>query len=303
LIRRIVSNLGVLLGVSALAFSLVYILPSDPSRTIAGPKADPTTLANIRVELGLDRPLPVQYVIFVRRLLHGDLGRSYVTQEDVLTAILERLPATAYLAVSSLLLALVVGVGIAVVGSLFQHPVVERLILYGSLLAVSLPTFWVGMVLLYVFAFRLRLFPLGGYGGAHVVLPALALSVGMAGYYARLTGAHLQTVLAQDFIRAARAKGVPPLRLHAVHALRNAFLPLFTLIGLDLAGLLGGVVLTETVFNWPGIGRLAVDAVFNQDIPMIMGTVVFSASLVVIANTLTDLMYAVIDPRIAKPPA
>ena len=300
LIGRVASNLGVLIGVSALCFALVYIIPSDPVRAVAGPKADAATLASIRSELGLDRPLPVQYAIYLGRLVRGDLGRSYVTNEDVAGAIIERLPATAYLALTSVLFSLVVGIGLALVVAVRGSPVWDRVLLAAALVAVSLPTFWVGMMLLYAFAFRLRILPLGGFGLAHVILPACALGLGLAGYYARIMTSSLREVLAQDYIRSAQAKGLSRLRVYGIHALRNALLPLVTLLGLDLAGLMGGVVLTETVFNWPGIGRLAVDAAFNQDIPMIMGTVLFSAVLVVVANTLADATYSLIDPRIGK---
>ncbi len=300
LIGRVASNLGVLIGVSALTFALVYLVPSDPVRAIAGPKADAATVASIRSELGLDRPLAVQYVIYVGRLLRGDLGRSYVTNEIIVHAIIERLPATAYLALTSVFLSLLVGVGVALLVVVRDNPVWDRLLLAAALVAVSLPAFWVGMMLLYVFAFRLRLLPLGGFGFANVILPACALGLGLAGYYARIMTSSLRDVLAQDYIRTAQAKGLSRLRVYGVHALRNALLPLVTLLGLDVAGLMGGVVLTETVFNWPGIGRLAVDAAFNQDIPMIMGTVLFSAVLVVVANTLADVTYSLIDPRIGK---
>jgi len=299
---RIVANAGVLLGVTLVAFSLLYLLPSDPARTLAGPKADARTVATIRSELGLDRSPIEQYRRYLGRVLRGDLGRSYVTNEPILTAIVERLPATAFLATTSLALAVVLGVGLGTWTTVTRRPLVRRLISAVAVVAISLPAFWVGMLLLQVVAFRWRLLPLGGFGIRHVVLPACTLAVGLAGYYVRVVATHLQHVLEEDYIRSARAKGLSSWRVVGVHALRNALLPLVTLLGLDLAGLMGGVVLTETVFNWPGIGRLAVDAVFNQDIPMILGTVLFSAVLVVLANTVVDLTYAVIDPRIARRP-
>ena len=297
LARRLAWTLVILLGVTWLTFVIAFVVPADPARTVAGPKADRDTLALIRKELGLDQPVPVQYARYLQRLLHGDLGRSYLTRQSVLEAILERLPATAYLALVSLCASAVVGVGIGCVTAARDRAAVELGSLLGSLVILSLPVFWVGMILLYVFAYRLRLFPLGGFGGVNVVLPACALGLNGAAYYARLVHANMRTVLDQDYVRTAHAKGLSPLRVYGKHALRNALIPVVTVLGLDFAGLMSGVVLTETVFNWPGLGRLAVEAVFNQDIPMIMGTVLFSAVLVVAANIAVDVLYLAIDPR------
>jgi peptide/nickel transport system permease protein len=300
LLQRLMWAVVILFGVSVLTFSIAFIIPSDPARTVAGPKADPETLATIRKEMGLDQPLPVQYARYVGRLLHGDFGRSYLTRQRVLQAILERLPATAYLAVTSLGAAAIIGIALGCLTALRSGSSMDLSVLVGSLVLLSLPVFWLGMMLLYVFAYRLRLFPLGGFGAVNVVLPATALALGGAAYYTRLLHTNMREVLDQEYIRAAHAKGLPPLRVYGKHGLRNALIPLVTLLGLDFAGLMSGVVLTETVFNWPGLGRLAVDAVFNQDIPLIMGTVLFSAILVVGANLIVDLLYLVIDPRIRR---
>jgi len=296
--RRLLWSVVILLGVSLLTFVVAYIIPSDPARTVAGPKADPQTIASIRQELGLDQPLPVQYARYLDRLVHGDFGRSYLTHQDVLQAILERLPATAYLALCSLALAALAGVVTGCLTALTSGSWVDVSVLVGSLVLLSIPVFWLGLVLLYVFAYLLRLLPLGGFGGVNVILPACALALGSAAYYARLLHTNLRSVLNEDFIRTARAKGLPQLRVYGKHALRNALIPLVTVLGLDFAGLMSGVVLTETVFNWPGLGRLAVEAVFNQDIPVIMGTVLFGALLVIAANVAVDVLYIVIDPRI-----
>lgn len=298
LMQRLAWSAVILLGVTFLTFAIAFIIPSDPARTVAGPKADPQTLTTIRKELGLDAPLPIQYVRYVSRLLRGDLGRSYLTRQSVLQAILDRLPATAYLAITSFIVSALLGIGIGCLTALRHGSRFDLAVLVGSLVALSLPVFWVGMMLLYFLAYRLRLFPLGGFGIAHVVLPASALALSGAAYYARLLHTNLRSVLAQDYVRTAHAKGLSALRVYGKHALRNALIPLTTLLGLDLAGLMSGVVLTETVFNWPGLGRLAVEAVFNQDIPVIMGTVLFSAMLVVGANIAVDFLYVVIDPRI-----
>lgn len=301
LLQRLAWSVVILLGVTFLTFLIAFIIPSDPARTVAGPKADPETLAVIRKEMGLDQPVPLQYLRYLGRLVHGDLGRSYLTRQNVGQAILERLPATAYLALSSLGAAALIGVGIGCLTALRQGSAVDLAVLVGSLVALSLPVFWVGMMLLYLLAYRARLFPLGGFGALNVVLPACTLALGLAAYYARLLHTNMRVVLEQDYIRTAHAKGLSGLRVYGKHALRNALVPLVTLLGLDFAGLMSGVVLTETVFNWPGLGRLAVEAVFNQDIPMIMGTVLFSAVLVVAANIAVDLLYLAIDPRIRYP--
>lgn len=298
LLQRLGWSVVIVLGVTFLTFVIAFVVPSDPARTVAGPKADPETLATIRKEMGLDQPVPVQYARYLGRLLHGDLGRSFVTRQNVAQAILERLPATAYLAAVSLGAAALIGIALGCFTALRQGSAVDLSVLVGSLVALSLPVFWVGMMLLYFLAYRARLFPLGGFGAVNVALPAATLALGGAAYYTRLVHTNMRTVLGQDYVRTAHAKGLPPLNVYGKHALRNAIIPLVTLLGLDFAALMSGVVLTETVFNWPGLGRLAVEAVFNQDIPMIMGTVLFGALLVVGANIVVDLLYLLIDPRI-----
>jgi len=302
-LQRLAWSLIILLGVTLVTFGLAFVVPSDPARTLAGPKADPQTVASIRRELGLDQPLPVQYLRYLARVARGDFGRSYLTRETVLRAVLERLPATAFLALTSLTVAALAGLLFGTLSAWRQGSAVDLAVLIGALVLLSLPAFWVGMILLYVFAYRWRLLPLGGFGVANVVLPATALALGMAASYARLVHTNLVDVLEQDYIRSAHAKGLSRLQVYGKHALRNALIPLTTMLGLDLAGLMSGVVLTETVFNWPGLGRLAVDAVFNQDIPMIMGTVLLGALLVVGANMAVDFLYLAIDPRIRHPQA
>ncbi|MFQ5667647.1 MAG: ABC transporter permease [Candidatus Binatia bacterium] len=297
-LQRLAWSVVILLGVTMLTFTIAFVIPSDPARTVAGPKADPQTLATIRRDLGLDQPLVVQYVRYVQRLAHGDFGRSYLTRRNVLDAILDRLPATAYLASTSFALAALIGIVLGCVTATRRGSAMDLAVLVASLVALSLPVFWVGMLLLYFVAYRLQLLPLGGYGRPNVVLPACTLALGGAAYYARLLHTNMRAVLNEDYIRTAHAKGLSPLRVYGKHALRNALMPLTTLLGLDFAALMGGVVLTETVFNWPGLGRLAVEAVFNQDIPIIMGTVLFSAMLVVGANIVVDFLYRLIDPRI-----
>ncbi len=299
LLSRLAWALVILVGTTFITFAIVFLVPGDPARVVAGPRADAATLAAIRHELGLDQPLPVQYGRYVARLLHGDLGRSYATRQPVATTLARRLPATATLACAGLVIAVLVGLAGGLLTAPFAGTWIDRVALLLSLALLSAPVFWLGMLGLYYLGFRWRLVPLGGAGDLrHLLLPALVLGVGTGVYYARLLHTNLQDVLHQEYIRAARARGVGPLRLVGVHALRNAALPLLTVIGLDFAALMNGVVLTETVFHWPGLGRLAFDAVLALDVPIIMGTVLLSASLVVFTNLAVDLLYRLVDPRI-----
>jgi peptide/nickel transport system permease protein len=298
LFRRTAQAVIICLAVSFVTFLLTLVLPGDPAVAVAGPKAPPEVLHQIRRELGLDRPLLVQYAKYVGRIVRGDFGRSYVTGEPVAYAVIERLPATAFLGATAWVLAVLFGLLFGCLGAL--RPRVTPWILGTTVFAFAVPPFWLGMLCLYLFAYRWPLFPLGGFSVPGVVLPACALAVGLAASYARVVSSQLSEVLSQDFIRTARAKGLSEERVVFVHGLRNALLTVMTMAGLDLAGLLGGVTLTETVFNWPGMGRLAVEAVFNQDLPMLMGTVLFATVLVVGANVLVDACYAFVDPRIRK---
>ena len=299
LARRLFFAVAVLVGTSFITFFIAFVIPADPAVAMAGAKADPRTLAVIRHELGLDRPLYAQYALYLDRALHGDLGRSYIRRQSVSRLIASRFPATALLAASAMAIALLLAFPMGMVGAAYDGKSADNVLLVLSLAMVSVPVFWLGTMLLIVSAFYLHSFPLGGFDGwRSIIFPALTLALGMAGYYSRVLQASLAEALHEDYVRTARAKGLSWASAIARHALRNALLPLVTLAGLDLAGLLSGVVLTETVFDWPGLGRLAFEAVFNLDIPLIMGTVLFSAALVVVANLVVDLLYAVLDPRI-----
>ncbi|HZP44821.1 MAG TPA: ABC transporter permease [Candidatus Binataceae bacterium] len=299
LLRRIVVGLGVLLGVSLITFLIAFVVPADPAVAMAGAKADPQTLAIIREQLGLNQPLYIQYARYLRRALHGDLGRSYIRRENVTALILERFPATAILALSAMALALMLGLLMGGLAAAWRDRALDHALFVLSLGFVSMPVFWIGTLLLIVAASYLKLFPLGGFGSwSALVLPTITLGLGLAGYYSRILHTNLGEAMGQDYIRTARGKGLSPRGALIRHALPNALAPLLTLAGLDLAGLLSGVVLTETVFDWPGIGRLAFEAVFNLDIPLIMGTVLFGAVIVIAANIVVDALYAWLDPRI-----
>jgi peptide/nickel transport system permease protein len=298
-IRRIIFGLAVLLGTSMITFVIAFVIPADPAVAVAGAKADPATLALIRTELGLDQPLYFQYARYVDRAIHGDLGRSYIRREDVAGLILSRFPATAILALTAMLLSLALGIPMGMLAAVYRERAPDNLLLFLSLGLVSVPVFWLGTILLIVGGLYLRWFPLGGFGDwKSLTLPSITLALGSAGYYSRILQTNLADAMDQEYVRTARGKGLSLRAAMFKHAMANAMLPLVTLAGLDFAGLLSGVVLTETVFNWPGLGRLAFEAVFNLDIPLVMGTVLFSAALVVAANLIVDLLYAWLDPRI-----
>jgi peptide/nickel transport system permease protein len=299
LARRIAFGAAVLIGTSLITFLIAFVVPADPAVTIAGAKADPQTIGMIRHQYGLDRPLYVQYWRYAERAAHGDLGRSFVRRQSVRRLIADRLPATALLAVCALAASLIAGVATGLIAAAYNGRALDSALLLSALTLVSMPVFWLGTMLLVIGGLYLRWFPLGGLSGPRsLVLPTLTLALGSAGYYSRILHNNLVDVLGQDYIRTARGKGVSRRDTLIKHAMANAMLPLVTLAGLDFAGLLSGVVLTETVFNWPGIGRLAFEAIFNLDIPLIMGTVMFSAFLIVVANVAVDLLYAWLDPRI-----
>lgn len=301
LVRRLGWALLTLWGISLLTFGVIFVVPGDPAAVLAPPGASPETRQAIRRELGLDRPVAVQYAAYLGRALRGDLGRSYATGEKVAAAIARRVPPTVLLALAGWAIWLVVGTGLGVAAAVSPGGWPERAVLGFSILGASLPTFWVGIVLLYLFASRLPWLPPGGFGTpAHLVLPAMTLGLSGAAAYSRLVHASLRGVLEEDYVRTARAKGLGERRVILRHALRNALLPLATLAGADLAALLGGVVFTESVFAWPGLGQLAVQSVFTLDVPMIMGTVLFSAVAVVGANLAVDLLYPLLDPRIIR---
>jgi peptide/nickel transport system permease protein len=299
LARRIVFGVAVLLGTSIITFAIAFMVPADPAVAMAGAKADPHTLAMIRHELGLDQPLYVQYGRYLERAIHGNLGRSYIRRESVTRLIVSRFPATAILAVCAMALSLILGIAMGLIAAAYRGRAPDNALLIASLAMVSMPVFWLGTMLLIAVAATTRTFPLGGYDGwESLVLPTITLALGSAGYYSRILHTNLTDAMDQDYVRTARGKGLSQAGAMMKHAMANALLPLVTLAGLDLAGLLSGVVLTETVFNWPGIGRLAYEAIFSLDIPLIMGTVLFAAFLIVAANLAVDLLYAWLDPRI-----
>lgn len=299
LLRRLVQAALILLGVAAITFVLLYALPADPARMIAGRSATAQTVANIRHELGLDQPLLVQFSTYLTNLLHGNLGRSYAQKTEVWTLIVARLPATLVLMLTGILVEVVLGLTLGTIAAIRRGGFVDRLVMMASFVGVSAPQFVVALLLLYVFAVTLGWLPMSGYGTfAHVVLPASTLGVLGAGWYARMVRSAMIDVLNQDYVRTARAKGLSSRRIIFRHALPNAILPIIAMIGIDIGQFMGGVVVVEAVYGWPGIGQLAWQAIQQVDIPIIMGVTLTSALAIVIGNLLADLVAPLIDPRI-----
>ncbi|TSA82081.1 ABC transporter permease [Deinococcus detaillensis] len=300
LMRRVAWSVVVLLFASLLTFFIGYKVPADPARMIAGPNATAETVRSISHQLGLDQPFYVQYGRFLGHAAQGDLGRSYKTEQQVLPTILQRFPYTLALALGGLAFEVLIGASVGLLAAGTKLRVVDGLASTFVLLTLAVPSFWLGIILLYVFGFKYPILPLGGAeaGPISLLLPALTLGLSGAGYYARMGRASLLEVMGEDYIRTARAKGVSPGRVMLKHAFKNALRPLITMTALDLGVLLGGALIIEQVFGWPGIGTLAWQAVQNIDLPMIMGTVLFSALCIVVANIIVDVVYSWVDPRI-----
>jgi peptide/nickel transport system permease protein len=299
LLERVVQGLGVLLAVSVVTFLLAFLLPADPARMVAGPSATVETVNNIRHELGLDRPFLAQYGLYLGKLVQGNLGRSYKQGASVTELLRSRLPATLVLMLGAIIFELLLGLPMGIIAALRPGGFLDRSLMMFAFAGVSLPQFVLGLGLLYLLAFKLALFPLGGYGTlAHLVLPALTLGIGGAGWYARIVRSEMLEVLGQDYIRTAAAKGVQRSVLIGKHALRNALLPVIGMIGSDIGVFMGGAVVVESVFGWPGVGKLVWDAIRVVDIPVILGVIQLSAVMIVAGNLIADLAYPLADPRV-----
>lgn len=298
-LRRLIQSALILLGVSFVTFVLLYVLPADPVRQIAGRAATAETVENIRQQLGLDQPFLVQYGRYLAALAQGDLGRSYLQKTEVADLILSRLPATLQLMAAGIVAELMLGLSMGIAAALMRGRIGDQLLMMTSFITVSAPQFVVSLLLLYVFAVKLGWFPIGGYGTlAHLVLPAITLGILGSGWYSRMMRSSMIEVLRADYIRTARAKGLGRARVVFRHALPNAILPVIAMIGIDIGIFMGGIVVVESVFGWPGIGQLAWQAIQRVDIPIIMGVTLVSALAIVIGNLLADLVAPLIDPRI-----
>ena len=299
LLRRIGQSALILLGITLVTFALLYLLPADPARQIAGRSATAETVANIRAQLGLNRPFYEQYGRYLGALLRGDLGRSYLQKTEVSALIASRLPASLLLMAGAIVCELIIGLTMGVVAALRRGTFVDHSLMVISFVGVSAPQFVIGILLLYVFAVQLGWFPIGGYGTfQHLVLPSLTLGLLGAGWYARMMRSAMLDVLRQDYIRTAHAKGLAGRIVLFRHALPNAILPVIAMIGIDIGLFMSGIVVVESVFAWPGIGQLAWQAIQRIDIPIIMGVTLVSACAIVIGNLIADLIAPLIDPRI-----
>lgn len=298
--RRLLLAIPTLLGVLVVVFLLMYVAPGDPVQEMVGERADAETIARLRAELRLDDPLHVQFAHYLGGVVRGDLGRSYITNRPIMTDLLERFPATLKLAGSAMLLAAVLGISIGVLTSRFPGGWLDRIALGGTYLGISFPVYWVGLILILLFAVELRwLPPSGANGWKYLILPAFALGMRSIAFLARVTRSAMLEVLDSDLVRTARAKGLGEAAVVTRHALRNALIPVITVLGLDFGYYLTGSILTETVFSWPGLGRYVVNAITRRDLPAIQGAVLFLSVVFVLVNLVTDLLYAKADPRVA----
>ena len=299
LARRLVLTIPVLLGVATLVFSLIHLIPGDPAQAMLGETASPQDVADLRHRLGLDRPLLEQYALFLRGFAKGDLGTSLRTGEPVVRSILTRMPATAELAAAAMLVAIVVSIPLGMAAAVWRGTAVDHAAMTLALLGISLPNFWLGPLLAIVFSIELGWLPVSGRGTlAHLILPAVSLGAGLAAILARMTRATLLEELREPYVQAARARGASKARAVIRHALRNSLIPVVTLIGLQFGAVLTGAVITETIFAWPGIGRLLIQSIGFRDYPMVQGCILLIALTYVAVNLLTDVFYGVLDPRI-----
>ncbi|MBA3952777.1 MAG: ABC transporter permease [Rubrobacter sp.] len=325
--RRILQLIPVLLGVSVVVFAMVRAIPGDPAQILLGQAATPDQVADVRARLGLDQPLITQYLLFIRGALTGDLGDSLVVGQPVTTVLLERFPATLELTLAALLFAIAVGVPVGVIAAVRQYSLLDKITSVVALTGVSMPIFWLALVLVVVFTVRLDWLPFPGRVGGdvaftsytglylldtlitlnfaafwdvlrHLILPAVALGTIPMAVITRMTRSSMLEVMNEDYVRTARAKGVVPRRVVFRHALRNAMLPTITVIGLQFGLLMGGAILTETIFGWPGVGQIALESVNRRDYAMIQGVVLYGATFFVLVNLLVDVLYAVLDPRV-----
>ena len=300
IIRRLMLSIPTLIGVMIVVFLLLYVAPGDPVQDMVGERADAETIARLRKELHLDEPLPKQFILYAGGVFKGDLGNSYITQRPIIRDIKERFPKTLLLAGSAMLLASILGITIGVLSARNPGGWFDRMGLGLAYLGISFPVYWVGLILILIFAVTLKWLPPSGYGGVkYLILPALALGSRSIAFLARVTRSSMLEVLGSDFVRTARAKGLREQVVVARHALRNALIPIITVLGLDFGYYLTGSILTETIFSWPGIGRYVVNAIARRDLPAINGTVLFLSIVFVLVNLITDLAYAKADPRVA----
>lgn len=299
IVRRFVHAIIVLVAVVFIVFSMMF-LSGDPAMLLVAPDASAADVAALRAQMGFDQPFLVQFAHFAGRLLIGDFGQSWRFQDSALSIVLERLPATVELAIAALLVSLVIAITIGVLSAVRKDSKIDTISMVLALVGQSVPGFWLGLMLILVFAVKLGWLPTSGrHGFEYLILPALSLGLALAGRNARLVRSCMLEVLGEDYIRTARAKGLSEWRVINKHALANALLPIITIVGLELGSLLGGAVITETVFSWPGIGLLAVQSITGRDYPVVQAVIIVSAVGFILINLVVDLLYSWLDPRIS----
>lgn len=299
-LHRLLLVVPTLFGALSLVFVLIHLIPGDPVEVMLGETAGAVDKEELRRALGLDRPLPVQYRDFLFNLARGDLGRSLYEQASVAEIIRARLPATLELAISAMIAAVLISFPLAILAAAFRGGWIDRMALWFSLLGLSLPNFWLGPLLMILFSIQLGWLPVSGRGTlGHLILPAFTLGLGMAAILTRILRAGLLQAMTEDFVRTARAKGLSEQKVWLKHTLRNALLSVTTILGLQFGGLLAGSLITETIFGWPGLGRLTIQAIHTRDYPLVQGCVLVIALSYVLVNFCTDIFYKLIDPRIS----
>lgn len=297
--RRIVQLIPVLLGVILVVFLIMSFVPGDPALVIAGDDATPEKVEQIRSELGLDRPLLVQYFHYLTGVIQGDFGTSYNTGLPVLSVIMERLPTTIALSISSIIITVVIGVFAGVISATKKGSFIDIFMMVIAVIGVSFPIFWIGLMLMYIFSIKFGLFPVAGWGTwKHLILPSITLGVSGAAIVARMTRSSMLDVLNQDYIRTAKSKGLKDGIVVYKHALKNALIPVITVVGLQFGVLLGGTVVTESVFAINGLGRMIVDAISKRDLPLLQGGVLIAAIIFVFVNLVIDILYKYFNKRI-----
>ncbi len=305
IVKRIILLIPTLLLVSIISFSLLYVIPGDPAETILtgpGGGANPEAVEEFRIEMGLDKPYHIQYINWLNNILHGNFGYSFRTDQPVLGPILSGFRATLKLAIASMIISLVISIPIGIIAAIKQYSLMDNVSMMGALFGVSMPNFWQGLLLILLFAVYLGWFPVAGYGDhgdlEHLVLPAITLGTSSAAITTRLMRSSMLETINQDYILAARAKGLSERVVIGKHALKNALIPVVTMAGLSFGYLLDGSVVVETIFAWPGIGKLTVDSIYNRDYPMIQGCILFVAIIYMVVNLFVDILYTYLDPRI-----
>ncbi|MEA5059179.1 MAG: ABC transporter permease [Candidatus Pelethousia sp.] len=305
ILKRLLMIIPVLIGVTFFVYVVLSLAPGDPVQTILGDKATEAAQEQLRAELGLDKPIIVQYFNYMKDAIQGDFGVSYKNQVPVMEQILERFPNTLMLACGAILLSLILGIPVGIISAKRQYSLIDNASMVGALVGVSMPAFWMGLLLVIVFSLKLKLLPSSGMNTESfglmvksMVLPIIALSTYSLAMIARMTRSSMLEVIRQDYISTARSKGITEAQVTTRHMLKNALIPIITAVGLQFGALVGGSIMTETVFSWPGIGRLIVDSIKSRDIPVVMGSVIFLSVVFSLVNLLVDLLYAFVDPQI-----